>query len=414
MQLPHNLRALTYKNFRLYFSGQAISLIGTWMQRMAVSWLVYDTTHSAFLLGIVVFAGQAPVIFLSPYGGAFCDRHSRYKVLMATQVASMIQAGLLAALVLSGNTHIIPIIVLSVVLGIINAFDTPARQSLMIRMIDDQQDLPNAIALNSSMVTLARLLGPAAAGILLSAYGEGVCFFINFISFVAVIASLLFMKVKEPEPVKNGENIWTGLKNGYQYINQNPDIRTVILLMAFTSFFAMPYTTLLPVYAKDIFRGGETAFSLLNSISGLGALGGAIFMTSLKPGRNLPKIIIYTCTIFVVSLSLFAYTTTLWLGLIAIMFTEFGMLAQISSSNTYIQMSVDENMRARVISYYVIAFQGMQPLGSFLVGMAAHRIGTPATVFTEGAIGILVVVLFIPIFKKYFSNKSHNITTKNT
>lgn len=191
------LRALSYPNFRLYFSGQAISLIGTWMQRMAVSWLVFQMTHSEFMLGLVVFCGQIPIMLLSPYGGAFTDRHSRYKTLLATQIASMVQAGILAGLVISGHYNVLTIIILSVVLGIINAFDTPARQSLMINLVDDKKDLPNAIALNSSMVTLARLLGPVAAGVILSSFGEGICFLVNFLSFAAVIASLLLMKIPQ-------------------------------------------------------------------------------------------------------------------------------------------------------------------------------------------------------------------------
>lgn len=221
MNLPVSLRALQYYNFRLYFSGQAISLIGTWMQRIAVSWLVYSVTHSALMLGVVGFAGQIPVMLLSPYAGAFTDRHSRYRILLRTQIAAMLQAGLLTLMVMKGFYNIPGIIFLSVVLGIINAFDTPATQSLMIVLIDDKKDLPNAIALNSSMVTLARLLGPAAAGILLSSFGESICFLINFLSFIAVIVSLLLMKLKIPERKKQQENIWQGLVEGYNYLKQN-------------------------------------------------------------------------------------------------------------------------------------------------------------------------------------------------
>lgn len=225
MNLPVSLSALRYYNFRLYFSGQAISLIGTWMQRIAVSWLVYSTTHSALMLGIVAFAGQIPVMLLSPYAGASTDRHSRYKILLRTQIAAMIQAGLLTLMVMSAHYNIAGIIVLSVMLGIINTFDTPARQSLMIVLIDDKKDLPNAIALNSSMVTLARLSGPAVGGILLSNFGESVCFLINFMSFLAVIASLLLMKLKIPERKKQQENIWEGLVQGYNYLKQNRGLR---------------------------------------------------------------------------------------------------------------------------------------------------------------------------------------------
>src|SRR6476661_1568025 len=254
MKLPPALRALQYYNFRLYFVGQAISLIGTWMQRIAVSWLVYDVTHSAFMLGLVGFAGQIPVLLLSPYAGAYVDRHSRYRTLVATQIISAVQAGLLALIVLTKHYDITGIIALSVLLGVINAFDTPARQSLMIVLVRNKQDLPNAIALNSSMVTLARLLGPAVAGILLSSVGEGICFLVNFLSFFAVITSLLLMKLKIPERKKWEEPIWKGLQQGYQYLRHQFGLRSAIQLMAVTSLLVMPYSTLYPVYAQAIFK----------------------------------------------------------------------------------------------------------------------------------------------------------------
>ena len=221
MKLPSSLRALNYYNFRLYFFGQAISLIGTWMQRIAVSWLVYELTHSAFMLGLTGFVGQIPMLLLSPYAGAYVDRHSRYRTLLATQIASMIQAGLLAAMVLTGHNNIIGIIMLSFLLGIINAFDMPSRQSLMIVLVQNKKDLPNAIALNSSMVTLARLAGLAAAGILLSSFGEGICFLLNFLSFFAVLISLLLMKLKVPDRKKHIEPIWENLREGFVYIRRH-------------------------------------------------------------------------------------------------------------------------------------------------------------------------------------------------
>ncbi len=394
------VRALKYRNFRLYFSGQAISLIGTWMQRMAVSWLVFRMTHSELMLGLVVFAGQIPIMLLSPYGGALTDRHSRYKVLLYTQIASMIQAGLLAGVVLSGHYNILVIIILSVVLGIINAFDTPARQSLMILLIDDKKDLPNAIALNSSMVTLARLLGPVAAGFILSSFGEGICFAANFLSFIAVIASLLLMKIAPQTKQVIKQDIWQGLREGYSYLQHHSGLRSVILLMACTSFFVMPYTTLLPVFATDVFHGNVTTFSWLNAVSGLGALGGAIYMTTLKPGRSLLKVIIYCSAQFAISLVFFALTSNFPLALCFIMAAEFGMLSQIAASNTYIQTHVDENMRGRVISYYVMAFQGMAPVGSLLIGFLAHYFGASIIVSAEGVAGAISVICFIPYLKK--------------
>ena len=400
MSLPVALRALRYYNFRLYFTGQAISLVGTWMQRVAISWLVYTVTHSALMLGIVGFAGQIPVMLLSPYAGAFTDRHSRYRILLRTQIASMMQAGLLTVMIMRGFYNMTAIITLSVILGIINAFDTPARQSLMIRLIDDKNDLPNAIALNSSMVTLARLLGPVAAGILLSSFGESICFLINFLSFIAVIVSLLLMKLKIPERKKQKENIWAGLKEGYNYLKEHRGIRLAILLMALTSFIVMPYSTLLPVYAQTVFKGNVTTYSWLNSISGFGALIGAIFITTSKSSSDLPKLITYSCLLMSVSLALFSFTTSLPLALFFIMIGESGMLVQIASTNTYIQTHVDENMRGRVISYYVMAFQGMQPIGSFFIGLSAHKISAPHTVLFEGLAGVVVAFFFISLIRK--------------
>ena len=400
MKLPGGLKALHYYNFRLYFSGQAISLVGTWMQRIAVNWLVYTVTHSAFMLGLVAFAGQIPMLILSPYAGAFVDRHSRYRTLLVTQVASMVQAGLLALIVLTGFYNIPAIIFLSVLLGVINAFDTPARQSLMIVLVENKADLPNAIALNSSMVTLARLIGPALAGILLSSFGEGVCFLVNFLSFIAVILSLLLMKIKVPERKKHTEPIWTGLKEGFNYLKSHRGISSAIGLMALTSLIVMPYSNLFPVFAQTIFKGNVTTFSWLNSISGLGALFGAIYMTTIKPGKSLLRIIILSSLLFSVSLMLFAYSHSLFAALVFILVGESGMLAQIAATNTYVQTNVDEHMRGRVISYYVMAFQGMQPIGSLLVGWSAHAGSAQATVFLEGLAGVVIALLFIPALKR--------------
>ena len=400
IKLPTALRALRYYNFRLYFIGQAVSLIGTWMQRIAVSWLVYNLTHSAFMLGLVAFAGQIPVLLLSPYAGAYVDRHSRYKTLLFTQVASMIQAGLLAIVVWRGNYDVTIIILLSILLGCINAFDTPSRQSFMIVLVENKEDLPNGIALNSSMVTLARLLGPAVAGILLSSYGEDVCFLINFLSFLAVIISLLFMKINIPVRPKNTEPIWVGLREGYRYIKGNVGLRSVVLLTAAMSLLVMPYTTLLPIYAASVFKGNVTTFSWLNSISGLGALLGAVYMATRKPGSKYMRIIAYAALIFSVGLILFSYTKNLTLALIFLMVAEGGLLTEISASNTYVQTHVDEHMRGRVISYYVMAFLGMQPIGGLLIGSLAHVTNAPFTVMAEGVCGVTAALLFIPVLKK--------------
>lgn len=400
MRLPPSIRALQYSNFRLYFVGQAISLIGTWMQRIAVSWLIYDITHSAFYLGLVAFASQIPMLLLSPYAGAYVDRHSRYRTLLTTQVASMIQAGLLALVVFLGYYHLPTIIVLSLILGVINAFDTPARQSLMIVLVEHKKDLPNAIALNSSMVTMARLAGPAVAGILLSSFGEDICFALNFISFIAVIASLLLMKINIPERKKPVDPIWKGLQEGFVYLRHHRGILAAIALMGFTSFLAMPYTSLFPVYAQTVYKGNVTTFSWMNSIGGLGALIGAIYMTRRKENTNFLRVIVLSSLLFCLSMMFFAYTTHLPLALLLIMIGEAGMLAQIAATNTYVQTRVDESMRGRVLSYYVMSFQGMQPLGSLLVGWTASQTSAPFTTSMEGLLGLIAATLFIPSLRR--------------
>jgi len=380
--------------------GQSISLIGTWMQRMAVSWLVYEMTHSAFMLGLVAFASRIPMMFLSPYAGAYVDRHSRYRTLLVTQFASMLQAGLLALVVLTNQYNMVIIILLSIMLGVINAFDAPSRQSLMIVLVQNKNDLPNAIALNSTMVTLARLVGPAVAGILLSTVGEGMCFLINFLSFIAVISTLLVMKIKVPAKIKHTEHIWQNLKQGFIYLKRNPGLRNAIILMAMMSFIIMPYITLLPVYAKTVFKGDATTFGWLNAISGLGALMGAIYVAILHAARNLLKVMIGAGLLISISLMLFSYITYLPLSLLIIMIGEGGLLTFIASTNTYLQTNVEENMRGRVISYYVMAFGGMLPIGSLVIGLLAHLTSAPFTVLLEGIGGIITLLAFIPAFKK--------------
>ncbi len=400
MKLPYSLRALKYRNFKLYMGGQSISLIGTWMQRIAISWLVYVLTQSAFMLGLVAFASRIPMLILSPYAGAFVDRHSRYKILLVTQIASMLQAGLLALAVLTNHYNITIIILLSIMLGVINAFDAPSRQSLMIVLVENNNDLPNAIALNSSMVTLARLIGPAIAGILLSTVGEGICFLINFLSFIAVISMLLMMKLNIPARKKNIEPIWQNLRQGITYLKRNPALRYSLLLMALLALIIMPYTTLLPIYAKSIFKGDVTTFSWLNIISGLGALIGAVYVASLKATKNLLKVIIAAGLLISVSLVLFSYTTYLPLALFFILIGESGLLTFIASTNTFLQTHVEERMRGRVISYYVMAFGGMLPIGSLVVGLLAHFTSAPFALLAEGLAGIIIIVLFIPAFKR--------------
>ncbi len=398
--LSGTFRSLKYPNFRLYFVGQSLSLIGTWMERIAVNWLVYSVTHSALMLGIVNFAGQIPTMLFSPYGGVITDRHSRYKILLTTQICAMVQAGIMAALVIT-HTYTIPAIIgLSIVLGIINAFDTPARQSLMIKLIDDKSDLQNAIALNSSMVNVARLLGPAIAGILLTTVGTGICFLINALSFVAVIVSLLLMNLRPELPARIVGSVWDGLKSGYNYLRGEHDLKLIILLIACTSCCTMTYGTLTPVFAKEIFHGNAGTYSLLNSLSGLGALMGAIYMATLKSTENLKRVVIISSAVCGAAIAIFAWCTQLWLALGFIALSGLGMMIQIAGTNTFVQTNVAPQMRGRVISYYVMAFMGMQPIGSFLAGLAAHHFNPQVVVFVQGILGLAAAVLFGILFRR--------------
>jgi MFS family permease len=365
------------------------------MQRMAVSWLVYRLTHSSLMLGVVGFAGLIPSMLFSPYAGTLSDRHSRYRILLISQIASMLQSGVLAAIVLLKYYNINIIILLAIAQGIINAFDTTSRQSLMIDLIDNKEDLPNAIALNSSMVNLARLLGPAIAGVILSIYGEGICFLIDFLTFIAVIISLLMMKLQLQAPQQTDENIWQGLREGYRYLQQSPNLRAVILMLAASGIFLMSYSTLTPVFAKDVFGGDAETYSWFASITGLGALMSAIYMAGLKPGKDLVKIIGIAGVVFAVSVVLFSRVGSLPLALFFIMLAGAGMMAQIAATNTYVQTNVPGHMRGRMISYYAMAFQGTLPVGSLLTGLIAHHIGASLTVFLQGMAGLICVGAFI-------------------
>jgi len=278
--------AFKSRNYRLYFVGQSVSLIGTWMQKTAVSWVVYSLTHSKFMLGVTLFATMFPSFLLSFVGGVAADRYNRYKLLLLTQVVSMVQAILLTILIFFKHYSVWEILVLSVLLGIVNAFDVPARQSLVYEMVDDKKDLPNALALNSSMVNLSRLIGPGIAGLAIEKFGNDVCFGLNALSFVAVIASLLLMKLPKYTPKLHTKNVLGELREGFAYIKKTPEIEFVIMMLGLVSLFVLPFTTLIPVYAKDIFHGTASTFGIIDSAIGLGAFSGAIFLASLKPGTD--------------------------------------------------------------------------------------------------------------------------------
>ncbi|MBB6274280.1 MFS family permease [Pedobacter cryoconitis] len=382
--------AFKSRNYRLYFTGQSISLIGTWMQKTAVSWVVYSETHSKFMLGLTLFASMFPSFVFSFLGGVASDRYNRYKLLLITQFASMGQAVLMTALIFFKHYSVWEIIALSALLGFINAFDVPARQSLVYEMVDNKADLPNALALNSSMVNLSRLIGPGIAGLALEKFGEDICFGLNAVSFIAVIGSLLMMKLPAFLEKPRTKNVFGELKEGLQYIKQTPSIAFVLIMLALISLLVLPFSTLIPVYAKDIFKGTASTFGVIDSVIGLGAFCGAIFLASLKPGRNLRKILATNTIIFGIGLVLFSHSTYYPIALVFAAISGFGMMSQITISNTLIQTTVDPSMRGRVISFYAMAFFGMQPLGGLLIGTISQWIGTPDTVMIQGIITLII------------------------
>ena len=352
------------------------------------------------MLGLTVFAAQFPSFLFSLLGGVVSDRYNRYRVLLLTQVLSMIQATMLTVLILFNQYSVWQILVLNVLLGVINAFDVPARQAMVYDMVDEKEDLSNAIALNSSMVNLARLLGPAIAGIVLEMYGAGICFMINTLSFAAVILSLLLMRLPKFTPQIHTKKVMGELKEGFTYLKQTPSIGFIILFLACASLLVLPFTTLLPVYAKVIFKGNAAIFGYLNSAIGLGAVSGTIFLASLKPGINLKKILFINTLIFGAGLIAFSHMNNLPVALFFAVITGFGMMSQVTVSNTILQTTVSLEMRGRVISYFAMAFFGMQPLGGLLVGSVSHYIGTPNTILAEGVAALLIALLFSYILRK--------------
>ncbi len=379
------IRALSYRNFRLYFVGQGVSLIGTWMQRVALGWLVYSLTHSAFLLGVVGFAGQIPTFVLAPFAGVLADRWSRHRLLIWTQVLAMLQAFVLSYLILAGTIKIWHIVALSLVLGVVTAFDMPVRQSFMIQMIEEKADLGNAIALNSSMVNCARLLGPTIAGLLISAVGEGICFLINGLSYLAVIVSLLMMRIVRQNFRAQKSRAWHDLKDGFRYVYDFEPIRDIILLLALVSLTGMPYVVLMPVFAKDVLHGGPDALGFLMGASGVGALAGALYLASRRGVLGLGKMIPIGAGMFGLGLVAFSLSLSFFWSLILVAAVGLGQMIQLATSNTLLQTMVDDERRGRVMSFYTVAFIGVAPFGSLLAGALAGAIGAPWTVLIGGA-----------------------------
>ncbi len=387
-------RSLRHRNFRLYFSGQGISLIGTWMTRLATSWLVYRLTGSAFLLGVVGFAGQIPTFLFAPFAGVWIDRLDRRQVLLVTQILAMIQSLALAVLTLARHINIQEIVWLSAFQGLINAFDMPARQAFLVQMVDDKQDLGNAIALNSSMVNLARLVGPSLAGVVIALSGEGSCFLIDGISYIAVIASLAAMRLPSGTVKPSVDSMLAQLKEGWAYVSGFAPVRTILLLFAMVSLMGWPFTVLMPIFAGKILRGGPHTLGFLMGAIGIGALVSAISLALRKTVLGLGRMIPIATACLGVGLVLFGLSRILWISLALMLLCGFGMMQQMAASNTIIQTIVEDSKRGRVMSFYAMAFVGMAPFGSLLAGVLANAIGAPRTVMLSGVCCVLGAAWF--------------------
>ena len=386
-------RALRHRNFQLFFSGQLISLIGTWMQTVAQSWLVYRLTGSSLLLGTVGFAGQIPIFLLAPIGGAAADRHNRHRIVIATQATSMVLALILAVLTLAGAVRIWEIVTLAALLGVVNAFDIPARQAFLMDMVG-REDLMNAIALNSSMFNGARVLGPAVAGVLVALVGEGWCFLLNGISYIAVIVGLLLMRIDPPRILTDRGSAADDIIEGFRFVRATMPIRALLLLIGLVSLVAMPYTILMPIFADQILQGGARGLGLLMGATGIGALVGALTLAMREGLRGLGRWVAVSSAGFGLSLILFSASRMFWLSFVLLVPAGFAMMLQMASTNTLIQSMVPDGLRGRVMAVYSMMFMGMAPLGALFAGSAAAGLGAPITVAIGGALALVGAGIF--------------------
>ena len=410
-------RALGSRNYRLFFMGQSVSLIGTWTQQAAMSWLVYRITGSTLLLGVVAFSNQIPTLFLGPFAGVVADRWERKRLLLWTQSLSMLQALILAVLVLAGAIQAWHIIALSLFIGIINAFDIPIRQSFVLQMVERKEDLGNAIALNSAMFNAARFIGPMVAGILISTVGEGVCFLLNGISYIAVLTSLAAIRVA---PRKNHSGKAPVLREFYEGIRYAFDFKPIIAILILLSVFSIagaPYLVLMPAYAKDVLHGGAHTFGFLMSSAGIGALSATMYLASRKNARGLIKIIPAAAVACGLGIAFFALSRNFSLSVICLFVAGFGMMTQIASSNTIIQTIVDEDKRGRIMSLYAMSFMGIMPFGSLLAGSVADRIGVQFTLLLGAACcitGALIFALKLPMLCELLKPVLANVEVSET
>jgi MFS family permease len=398
------LGALKHRNFRLFFFGQSISLIGTWMQQVAMIWLVYRLSNSAFLLGLVGFCSQIPSFFLAPVAGVFTDRWNLHRTILLTQSLAMCQAIILAVLTLTGSVAVWHVLALSVCMGLVTAFDIPARQAFLIQMVDGRENLTNAIGLNSSMFNGARLIGPAIAGFLIAVVGEGVCFLLNALSYVAVLAALLAMRLPLQATTKTPKNVTHELIEGFRYAFGFLPIREILMLLALVNLAAMPLTVLLPVFATNVLQGGPDTLGLLTAAMGLGALIGALSLASRKSVLGLGRQIAWASALFGLSLIAFSFSHVLWLSMLLLVICGFAVMMETAASNTILQTIVDDDKRGRVMSFYAMAFLGVAPLGSLLAGGLASRLGAAHVVQLAASmciVGSLVFAWRLPTLRKF-------------
>jgi len=392
-------RALKHRNFKLFFSGQLVSLIGTWMQTIAESWLVYRMTGSSVLLGSIGFASQIPVFLFAPLGGAAADRVSRHKLVIATQASAMTLALIYATLILTNRITIKEIFVLAALLGVVNAFDIPARQAFMVEMVG-REDLMNAIALNSSMFNGARIVGPAVAGVLIAKIGEGWCFFGNGLSYVAVISGLLMMKVTSVERRPTGSPT-AHIIEGFRFVRENIPIRDILLLLGVISLVAMPYAVLMPIFADRILHGGARGLGALMGATGIGALLAALTLAAKSGLRGLGKFVGLAAIGFGTALIAFSQSRTFWVSLVLLVPVGYGMMLETTSSNTLIQAMVPDELRGRVLAVYTMMFMGMAPLGSLFAGLLADRLGAPLTLSIGGVAAMVGGAIFLTRIKEF-------------
>ncbi len=392
--LKSTLRAFRYRNYRLYFGGQGISLTGSWMQQVAMGWLVYRLTGSAFFLGLVAFFAQIPIIFLSPLAGVLADRWDRMRIMLAAQVLAMSQALVLAFLMLSKIIAPWQLLPLALFLGVANALDAPARHSMVVQVVERKEDLGNAIALNSAMFNGARLVGPPIAGILVGLAGEGVCFLLNGLSYLAVIFALLAMRFAPRQKQRKVIGFWLQLREGFAYTFGERPIRRVISLIAWVSMIGASYVTLMPVYVSRVLKGGPHSLGFLLGAVGCGALLGALVLASRPTTEGIERILVGGTLLFGLGLVAVSHVRTFWLAMPLMLFAGLGMMVQMASANTFIQQMVSDDKRARVMSIYIMASMGAMPVGSLLVGSLASAIGVKATIAMGGVLTLAGAVVF--------------------